>query len=217
MPMHGNKPLSPPWQPEHPAGRWHPTHIGTPGPSTAGDTPRSPQSHTTGHPRDAAAPPNASAGQDVAFSHFHRMPPCLFPAGLGSKGQGPSEDHPTPPGLTSCHQWTMGQMESAARPTTWLSKSRHLCCPKPRIPPLHLPWASLSAPKTCCRRGALPTRWPSWPASTTSHPLWWPGDRRSTATCPRGMSYHQSPAPQGITGTPGAASGLHRADPCSVL
>lgn len=112
---------------------------------------------------------------------------------------------------------TTGQMESAARPTTWLSKSRHLCCPEPQIPPLHLPWASLSAPKTCCRRGALPTRWPSWPASTTSYPLWWPEDRRSTATCPRGMSYHQPPAPQGVAGTPGAASGLRRADPCSVL
>lgn len=202
MPMHGDEPPSPPWHPGHPAGSWHPMHTSTPGPGSAGDTPRSPQPRTMGHPRDAAPPERqrwVGCGRLAPFSPS----PHPFPAALGSGGQGPAKDHPVPPGLP-------GTDGKRSRTNSLAEQERAPAPPRASDP-------AFTPPSGFAISTLRPLGGPPWPPGTTSHPPRWPGDCRNPATRPRGTSHRQPPAPQGTAGPPGAAGGLHGAAPRPVL
>lgn len=202
VPMHGDKPLSPPWHLGRPAGRWHPMHTSTPGPGSAGDTPRSPQPHTMAHPRDAAPPKRqrwVGCSRLAPFSPITTPVPGQTWERRAGTGQGSSR---APGASRDRRKAQLDQQPGRAGAGT---------CTAPSLR------SRLRTSLGLCHQHPAPAWWPSLaprdhqPSPTVARGLQEPG------RMPKGDEPPPAPRSPRHHRPLGAAGGLHRAAPRPVL
>lgn len=204
-PEHGGKLLSSPWHPEHPAERWHPTCMGTLGPSLGtpvGSLGRKPWGPTGG----ASSPPECQRW--LACGH-------LRPSSCATKPvPGRTWEWKERTSQRLCYApracWLpaaemMAQTASAAGPIR-PSRSRHFWCPEPLTPPS--PGLCHQHPQPAAEVVPCPLHGPPGPPSAPSHPPWWPRDLMGM---PKGDEPPPDHNPQSNAKPLGATVGLRRA------